>query len=68
MFWNINNDLNFEVYYSTSTRIYSENVRLFAPVNIFSSELYAEFRYSVYMYVLTHSESYIEIHSYCIEI
>lgn len=56
-------DLNFVVYYSTSTRIYSESVRLFAPVDIFSSEL----RYNVYMYVLTHSESYIEIHNYCIE-
>lgn len=52
-------DSNFVVYYSTSTRIYSESVRLFAPVDIFSSDLYAEFRYNVYMYVLTHSESYI---------
>lgn len=31
MFLNINNDLNFAVYNSTSTRIYSESGKLFVP-------------------------------------
>lgn len=48
---------------------YIQKVLDYLPhIDMFSSELYAEFRYNVYMNVLTHSESYIEIHSYCIEI